>query len=103
MLIKTDPFDNPSNPRQFVLICVVVPRQFAFDFCDLHVLIVDTADHLRRPVVTNLVKALLNINFHYTTHYAARSSDLTPLRDERGETKPARQSPRTTPLPKRTL
>src|SRR5689334_19970309 len=44
---------------------MVVPRQFAFDFCDLHVLIVDLADHLRRPVITNLVKALLNVNFHY--------------------------------------
>src|SRR6185369_10031083 len=52
------------DQKQLVLVIMVVPRQFAFDLCDLHVLIVDLPYHFRRPVVTNLLKALLKVDFH---------------------------------------
>jgi len=52
------------DQKQLVLIFVVVPRQLPFYLCDFHVLIVDTADDSRRPVVVNLIKALLKIDFH---------------------------------------
>src|SRR5262249_27577153 len=65
---------STHDQEQFVFILVVVPCQLAFDFCDLHVLVVDTADHFRRPVVGNLVKTLLKVNFHHPCSYSFRSA-----------------------------
>ena len=58
------PQASTHDEEQFVLIGMVVPREFAFDLCDLHVLVVDAADHFRRPILVNLVEALLEVSFH---------------------------------------
>ena len=59
---------HPQPPahdqKEFILVRMVVPNKLALHLCDLHVLIVDTADHFRRPVICNLVKALFDIDFH---------------------------------------
>ena len=61
---ELDQQPSADDQKEFVLVFVVVPRQFPSNFCDLHVLIVYTAYHFRGPVIANLIKALLNIYFH---------------------------------------
>ena len=58
------PQASSHDQKQFVFVLMIMPCEFAFYFCDLHVLIIDAADNFRRPVIADLVKALLNINFH---------------------------------------
>ena len=78
------------DQKELVLVGVVVPGKFTFDFRDLHVLIVDTTDHFRRPVIRNLLEALLKIDFHRKI-IAEMPFDLQPtLTSELLELRPLR-------------
>ena len=71
--------ETPTHDqKKFVFVFVVVPRQFAFYLRNLHVLIINTTDHFRRPVICNLAEALLKIDFHRKI-IAEMPFDLQPI------------------------